>query len=172
MNIQEKIDFVKRQISYNQRQRQIADDRSEKGKASFRTELIEKFQEILDDYENLLATPQSSDFVTEEDSNAIIPPVSRRFGDLSDLPQELLDELSISDSDKYSMQICDLLESAGEPLNIDQILIGLYRKYNRLEKRTPLTTKLYRMQKAEELYSVPNKKGVYSLLPVSEEESE
>lgn len=70
------------------------------------------------------------------------------------------------------MQICNVLESAGKPLNIDQILIGLYRKHNRLEKRTPLTTKLYRMTKAEEIYSVPNKKGVYSLLPVLDEEDE
>lgn len=91
------------------------------------------------------------------------------FKDLSDIPQELLNELSISRSKFYSVQICDILESAGKPLNIDQILIGLYRRYGRIEKRTTLITKLYRMAKAEEIYSVPNRKGVYSLSPIEEE---
>lgn len=169
MNVQEKIEFVKKQIGYHERQTQINSHRGFADKANFHKEYIEKFEEILSDYENLDDDSNSEQRLVQSD--LFSSPVSK-FGDISDLPQELLDELSISEGDKYSMQICNVLESAGKPLNIDQILIGLYRKHNRLEKRTPLTTKLYRMTKAEEIYSVPNKKGVYSLLPVLDEEDE
>ena len=85
--------------------------------------------------------------------------------DLSDLPQELRDELVASKRDDYEKKIIELFKLSGGNLNIDQIQIAFYRKYGEHKARNKITTKLYNMARSSSpaIESVQGKKGVYKL---------
>src|ERR1043166_5333849 len=61
-------------------------------------------------------------------------------GDLADLPPELLSELSGSHADPLEAQIMAVLRDCGGPADLDQLLIGLYRKFETVQKRRFLRT--------------------------------
>lgn len=84
------------------------------------------------------------------------------FEEIKDLPEELLNELSISDSDKTEYVIQGIINENGGVASLDKILVGLYHKTKEVYKRTALTSRLYKMVQKEMAYNVPNKKGVYS----------
>lgn len=56
-----------------------------------------------------------------------------RFEDYSDLPKEVLDQIIFFSPKPISSRILNLLREG--PLDIDQILIGLYRTYGYIGKR-------------------------------------
>jgi hypothetical protein len=85
------------------------------------------------------------------------------LGDLSDLPKELLAQLSVQRGDQLEDDILDVIESNGGTANVDQILIDLYRKTKKIHERRFIPNKLYRMGKAGAVYAIPKKRGVYSL---------
>lgn len=92
--------------------------------------------------------------------------------DLEDLPDELLEELSISSADKSEFYIASLIEEAGGIMSLDQIIVGVFRGTGEIVKRTTITAKLYRMINKGLIFSVPLKKGVYSCNEITEEEAE
>lgn len=67
------------------------------------------------------------------------------LGDLSDLPEELLRELRATRMDELDDRIVAILNDSDSALNIDQILIGLYRKFSAIHSRAFLLNKLYRL---------------------------
>lgn len=77
------------------------------------------------------------------------------------LPDDLVKELAISRANKDDAQIIKLLRIAQRPLNISEVMIGLYRKFDVQPKRTGLSARLYRMASRGELTNV--EKGVYAL---------
>lgn len=85
-----------------------------------------------------------------------LPP---EIGDIHDLPQDLLDELSIATADEIEDQIVTVINAYGGTATLDQILVGLYRKFKTAQKRRFLQNKLYRMPM---VWSIPGKKGIYS----------
>jgi hypothetical protein len=87
------------------------------------------------------------------------------FDDVSDLPAELLKELNLP-SDKLESEIIALLRVVAEPVDLDQILIGLYRRFGVIQKRRFLQNKLWRMVSKEQIHKGKNRKGLYSLEPV------
>lgn len=91
------------------------------------------------------------------------------FDDIKDLPEELLNELSISDSDKVEYIIQGIINKNGGIASLDIILVGLYHETKEIYKRTALTSRLYKMGQKEMAFNVPNKKGVYSTKELSEE---
>ena len=94
---------------------------------------------------------------------AALPP---DLGNVFDLPQELLEELSIAKSDELEDQIATVINAYGGTASLDQILVGLYRKFRVTQKRRFLQNKLYRMTM---IWSVPGKKGVYTTEPLKEQ---
>ena len=88
--------------------------------------------------------------------------------ELEGIPAELLPELSISSANKTEYTIMNLLEEAGGIMSLDQIIVGLYRMTGEINKRVNTTNRLYRMTTKGLVYSVPNKKGVYSLKRLTE----
>jgi hypothetical protein len=82
------------------------------------------------------------------------------LGDLSEIPEELLLEMSVSfhvtDLDD---QIVTVINCYGGEATLDQILVGLYRKFRVVQKRRFLQNKLYRQ---ETVRSVEGRKGIYS----------
>jgi len=98
--------------------------------------------------------------------------LSLRPGDVEGLPEELLNELSISSADKAEFAILSILEEAGGIMSLDQIIVGLYLETGEIHKRSAVTNRLYRMAQKGLIHSVSGKKGVYSLKPLSENEAE
>lgn len=81
------------------------------------------------------------------------------LGNIHDLPAELLDELSISKSDELEDQLVTVINAYGGEASLDQVLVGLYRKFKVSQKRRFIQNKLYRM---DMIWSVDGKKGVYT----------
>lgn len=91
--------------------------------------------------------------------------------DIVDLPQELIIELRLTESDQQEFAIVNLVDALGGVASLDRILIDLYRKTGEIIKRTALTAKLYRMTQKKLLFAVPGRKGIYSTKPASQEGS-
>lgn len=81
--------------------------------------------------------------------------------DVSDLPEELVNELTIPKSDNDEVRMVHLLRLAGRPLSINEIMVGLFRKFGDVSKRTTVNSRLYRMANKGDLVSMD--KGVYAL---------
>lgn len=91
--------------------------------------------------------------------------------DLDGLPDDLISELSISGANKSEYSIMKLLEDFGGIMSLDQIIVGLYRMTKEINKRVAVTNRLYRMTTKGLVFSVPNKKGVYSLKRLTENDT-
>ncbi|MDG5489055.1 hypothetical protein NYR55_10560 [Sphingomonas sp. BGYR3] len=89
--------------------------------------------------------------------------------EVHDLPQELLKELSVSDSDKLEFQIIKTIEDLGGVASLDRLLVALYRQTGEIYQRTWLNNRLYRMCQKDMIFSVPGRKGVYSLESIDKE---
>ncbi len=92
--------------------------------------------------------------------------------EIEGLPEELIQELSVSEGDKIDYVIIRSVDECGGVASIDRILLSLYRKTNDVMKRSTLTSRIYRLVQKGQLYNVPNRKGVYSLRELTAEESQ
>ena len=90
-------------------------------------------------------------------------PLPKTLGDLSDLPDELLEELSITKVGELESQIFTVINAAGKKADLDKILVGLYQRFGVLQKRRPLANKLWRMTQKEDgtIWASPDEKGTY-----------
>ncbi len=84
------------------------------------------------------------------------------LGNIHDLPPDLLEELSIAKADDLDSQLVTVINAYGGEASLDQILVGLYRKFRVNQKRRFIQNKLYRM---EMIWSIDGKKGVYTTSP-------
>jgi hypothetical protein len=82
---------------------------------------------------------------------------------MADIPSAFIDELKISRAEKSDARILELFRFAGRPLNISEVLIGLYRKFDETMKRTAVSARLYRLARDGHLESVDGGRGVYRL---------
>lgn len=96
--------------------------------------------------------------------------LSLGFEEIQDLPDELLQELSISDADRTDYAILQIVEECGGIASLDRILVGLYKTTGEVMKRSTLTSRAYRMVQKGNLFSVPTKKGVYSTHELTEDQ--
>lgn len=85
---------------------------------------------------------------------------------IHDLPADILAELSGYKTDELEDQLVTVINAYGGEASLDQILVGLYRKFQVHQKRKFLQNKLYRM---ESVWSVEGRKGIYT---TSEPEAE
>lgn len=93
--------------------------------------------------------------------------LSPDLGNIHDLPQDLLNELSVAKNDELENQIVTVINSYDGEASLDQILVGLFRKFKVAQKRRFLMNKLYRMSM---IWSVDGKKGIYTLTEPDEVE--
>lgn len=88
--------------------------------------------------------------------------LGRRVGNLDELPEELRAQLQVGKIGELERQIIDLIREQFDGVaNVDEILVGLYRRSGEVYERQPLANRLYRMGQAGHIISVPRKKGVY-----------
>lgn len=102
--------------------------------------------------------------VVEEVENfrRVTKPVPASYGDLSDLPAELVKELSGIKVDDLEQQLFTIIKTGGEEVDLDAILIELFRRFQIVQTRKFLQNKLWRMAQKEVVFSVPGRKGVYT----------
>jgi len=84
--------------------------------------------------------------------------------DTSDLPRELLKELSAGHDDKLEGQIVEVMRAHGGSADLDQLLIGLYRKSKIVQKRRFLQNKLWRMVRKGLLRKNRENRGTFFLV--------
>jgi hypothetical protein len=88
--------------------------------------------------------------------------LGRRFGDISDLPDELKSQLQAARVGELEQEIIAVLDELYSGVaNVDEILVGLYRRQDKIHPRQYIANKLYRMVASGQIESVPKKKGVY-----------
>jgi hypothetical protein len=83
--------------------------------------------------------------------------------DLSDLPPELLKELSDSAKGEKDV-ILKIIDDRGSTATLDEILIDLWRKHKEIGKRPIVANKLYRLGRRHLVWTVAGKKGVYTTI--------
>ncbi|QTH23702.1 hypothetical protein HRJ34_09450 [Rhizorhabdus wittichii] len=103
-----------------------------------------------------------------EDLRQKTKPIPASYGDLSDLPPELMKELAGIKVDELEEQIFTVVKAGGDEVDLDKVLIELYRRFGSVQTRRYLQNKLWRMAQKGLVYSVPNRKGVYSAQPQPE----
>jgi hypothetical protein len=107
-----------------------------------------------------------------EDHRALFGPLSADLGDLSDLPEELRAELTIQQADELETQILSVIKAYGGTADLDQILVGLFRKFKVVQKRRFLQNKVWRLTKKGAVHAIAGRRGLYSLGPAPETEAE
>ena len=83
--------------------------------------------------------------------------------DLEGLPPEVIQELSLTDSDQQEIDILRLMEAEGGTISLDLLIVRWYRAKKELIRRRTLNSRLYRMQQKGRVFALPGTKGVYSL---------
>lgn len=90
--------------------------------------------------------------------------VGARIGNLEDLPPEIRDQLKTANTDELENQILEVMkEDFEETASVDEILVGLYRRFERIEDREQLSRKLYRMTRKELIRALPKRRGIYAI---------
>jgi hypothetical protein len=101
--------------------------------------------------------------VTElEDLRKKVAPLPTRLGDLSDIPPELRAELAGVEVDELEGQLVTVIDSYGGTADLNQVLVGLFRKFKVVQTRRFVQQKLWRMTTDGLLWGVPKRKGVYT----------
>ena len=122
-----------------------------------RPENAQRFEELI---EELAAVPD--ELVRLYGLTSALP---ADLGNVHDLPPELLEELSVAKADELEDQLVTVIRAYGDEASLDQILVGLWRKFKVSQKRRFLQNKLYRM---DTVWSVSGCKGVYTTTEPSE----
>ena len=94
------------------------------------------------------------------------------LADIEGAPQELLEELSVSESDRQEMFIADIIDGFGGVASLDKIIVFLHKRTGTVVKRNTMVSKLYRMAEKRMIFNVPGKRGIYSSFEMNEEDAE
>lgn len=156
--------FVKEQILHQEKQadRQLA-RADEKRSQAYRARAF-MLRELWDELTTALAHRAGGSPSDIDEASLRLTP-----DEIRDLPDELLEQLSISESDRKDFLIVDIINDLGGITSVDKILVTLYRKTGEVEKRTRLVSRLYRMQQKGLIYPSATRKGVYATAPLDED---
>jgi hypothetical protein len=89
--------------------------------------------------------------------------VAREPADKQDLPPALLKELSPRTRDQLEKQILAVLAACEGSADLDQVLIGLYRRFGIVAKRRVIQNKLWRLVRTGRIAKAKNTRNVFSL---------
>lgn len=154
--------FVKEQIVHNERSATKFIKDEKRSQAYLARAAI--FKSLLDDLSASITVPATQP-ATEAN-------LRLTQDEIKDLPPELLEQLSLTDSDRKEFLIAELIAKLGGTTSLDKILIALYRETGEVEKRAKLTARLYRMGSKGMIFADKNRKGVYSTAPFPENEDQ
>jgi hypothetical protein len=83
--------------------------------------------------------------------------------DYSDLPEALLNELSVRNADELETQIVNVLRANGGTADLDQILVGLYRLHGTIQKRRVVQNKLWQMVRMKRVRKAKDTRNLFAL---------
>ncbi|MEO1040072.1 MAG: hypothetical protein AAFX09_11040 [Pseudomonadota bacterium] len=160
IDVQNDLAFVKEQAAYHRRQ--ASRFSKDETRSNRHKQIVARFENLQYKLEKIEAGN------APVDSSAVSLPKRgvMRLGNLDDLPADLRKELSISESDQLELDIQQVIRDYGGAANIDEILVSLWRATDKVHERVFISRKLYRMAKAEMIFSVPKRKGMYAIAPV------
>lgn len=170
-DIPQHIEFVKSQQTFHERQalRFVDDFR----RRDLHAGTVEKFKSLAN---YLTKLEENLSGGSPIGGGSVLPGGQYRLAltreEVEGLPEELMNELKVSDADKAEFNIIALIDEAGGVTTLDRILVALYRQSGEIVKRANLNARLYRMSQKDLVYGVPGKKGVYSTKPLTEEDIE
>lgn len=154
MNIHEAIEFINSMQSYQEGQ--AARHAAQKNRAAGHLDRAAKLEQVA----ALLSELSAGCSMAEQPKGNLSLNLSP--SDLRGLPEELLAQLSVTQSDFLDFQIVDLIDDAGGAMSLDQLIIALYRKTGSIQERSKLNSRLYRMSKKGLVKSIEGRKGVYA----------
>ena len=85
----------------------------------------------------------------------------RSEDDLSDLPPELLEQLSSRSKKGQTDVLVQIINDRGGRASLDEIIIDLYRKTGEIGVRNLIANRLYRLAKQDLVAAEEGKKGIY-----------
>jgi hypothetical protein len=155
--------FVNDQIEHNVKQAARWEARGDIPRASKYLGRAEEFRNMLAD---LSSSAEFNGPSTVADNTVAVDMIARLTPDeIKDLPEELLSQLSITESDRKDFLIVEIMQSEGGVSSVDRLLIQIYRRTREIEKRTRLVSRLYRMTSKGFVFPHPQRKGIYGLSP-------
>lgn len=161
-NIDEFIKFLK--SNHNFHERKARELKLDPKRAAKHSQTAEGLQQIADWFEDYLASPSQPYPNSDTSANASVEDLfSLNPLEIDQLPEDFRNEISISESDRQDAQVIELLRLANRPLDLNELLIGCWRKFGIQYKRNQLTARLYRVSKRGDIYVVG--KGTYSIHP-------
>jgi hypothetical protein len=134
---------------------------SVKGVATYLRGLAERNKERPEFFERLSGHAASLDDAADDMARlmALTKALPPDLGNVYELPAELREELSVLKTDETEDQIVTAINAQGGTATLDQILVGIYRKFGVVQKRRFVQGKLYRM---EMVWPVDGRKGIYT----------
>lgn len=169
-NLGQHIDFVKSQLEFQQRQ--AARFAKEPRRAALHEASALQFRSLLGDLIELKDWISAHpNWRAEKEKDTTPKRLALTWEEVEGLPKEVLDELSISDSDRTEFNIIAAIRALGGIASLDRIIICLFNQTGEINKRMTLNQRLYRMTQKELIHGVPGKKGVYSLEVISDEDA-
>ncbi len=134
---------------------------SVKGVATYLRGLADRNKERPELFERLSIHATSLDEAADEMARLMVltKALPLDLGNVYELPAELREELSVLKTDETEDQIVTAINAQGGTATLDQILVGIYRKFGVVQKRRFVQGKLYRM---EMVWPVDGRKGIYT----------
>lgn len=149
--------FIKDQISYQERSAEYHAEKHDEIRASAFSDRAKKLQELWSDIKK---TAQGYPQPSVESQFHLLPE------DLEGLPDELIKELGITESDRKEFLLIKLINKLGGIASINKLLVEIFKETQEVEKRARLIGRLYRMQNKGLIYSTSDRKGIYSTKPI------
>lgn len=182
--------WVNKEVEFQERRAALLESQGSAFKAAKHRDLANNLKSILADLQSALSISEkpalssppshgdallTSALPDGDAARAVLSnPLSITPEHLKGLPQELIAQISISETDRFEANVAHLVgAAAGSTMLLDNIMIGLYLMTKETHQRQTLANKLYRMTKKGLLFSVPGRKGYYTTVrPENAEDSE
>jgi hypothetical protein len=155
------IALVKGQIRYYETQIDRfppSDPRTRPAQVELYRRLVNEHRDLLDYLEGKL---KKSNGANKEAEKPIVIDTPGE-DNLSDLPAELLAQLSGRAKKGQADPIVQIINDHGGVATLDEILIDLYRRHGEIGTRNLISNKLYRLGKQGFVRAIEGKKGVYT----------
>lgn len=183
------VEFVKRQVEFNRRQYKRLSEKTslEEDSSSYRraAEKLPIYERLTSDFENLLssmlvdieafeALKQSTPVSTQGTADVetlLKTPTEIQQSTLAGLPEELIAQLQISDSDRFQWCVVDIINrTPDKTISLEVLLIALYKVTGKIYERADLANRMSRLSRKGVAFPVQGRKAVYTTIPPSEDD--
>lgn len=147
--------LVKDQVSFHKFQQKKIKNPAKKEKQAY---LAERFESLLSRLEY-----DQPDDASDADPLPLSKCPTVLPSDINGLPEEVLESLNLSVSDRIEYKIHDLIDRLGGAANVDKIVIALYHDTGEIHERKQIASKVYRMAQKGLLFSSATGKGIYTI---------